>query len=132
MHVTGGQAMPERRQPAGRRSRPCVTRGPDQERGAAAMTHHRAVSSPPSRHTRPSSLFEPLPEPAEPQQWHTPDSGSRVRLAPLRGLHRQDPLDSPRRPGQRWWILHVVLAAEVAVIVVILLGRSLAAWLGMP
>lgn len=96
------------------------------------MTHRRAASSPTEAHTRPSLLFEPLPEPAEPDpdDWYAPGGESRVRLAPLPGLHRRDPLDSPRWSGSWWWILHLVLAAEVAVIAVILLGRLLAAWLG--
>ena len=99
------------------------------------MTHSRAATSPPPRgHMRPSLLFEPLPEPAEPDpdDWYAPGGESRVRLAPLPGLHRQDRLDSQRRSGRWWWILHVMLAVEVAVITVILLGRLLAAWRGMP
>jgi len=99
------------------------------------MTHNRTASSPPARgHTHPTSLLEPLPEPAEPDpgEWYVPDRGPRVRLAPVPGLHRQDRLDSLRQSGGWWWILHVFLAAEVALILVILLGRLLTTWLGMP
>ena len=40
------------------------------------------------------------------------------------------PPPMPRKPGR--WLLHVVLAGEVAVIAAIVLGRLLAAWLARP
>ena len=54
---------------------------------------------------------------------HGPDHLPAVHTCPA-------PPPMPRKPGR--WLLHVVLAGEVAVIAAIVLGRLLAAWLARP
>jgi hypothetical protein len=86
------------------------------------MNIRHRIPSPQVRTARPLSLLHP------PEEVPVGDHG-RNHMPAAHACPTPPP--TPRKPG-RWWLLHVVLAGEAAVIAMILLGRLLAAWLGMP